>query len=174
MLWTIRAGIEPLWPSYIYLMEGTKGPRKTLLRRRLRKKYSQMKRCQICCDHFIQTSRTKPFWTSGKKLKSWKIKLKLTKRYGSLRDNSSDSDKIGYFFISRTGPIICKYSRDLVLTRAFRLFSVIELSPLFLQRSTWVFRENIFTKGSSKWFFCNSLGNFTLLFFERDTETQVT
>ena len=53
--------------------------------------------------------------------------------------------------------------------RTLILFSLIELSP-FCQDSSYVFGQNIFTKGFSKYFH-NSLRAFTLLFFEKDTET---
>lgn len=66
--------------------------------------------------------------------------------------------------------IFVNIPEDVFSIRTLILFSLIELSP-FCQDSSYVFGQNIFTKGSSKYFFHNSLRAFTLLFFEKDTET---
>lgn len=78
--------------------------------------------------------------------------------------------KIGCFFISRTEHIICKYSRGFYFNQNIDVVLSARTFTL-LQRLKYVFGQNIFTKGSSKCFFCNSLRAFTLLFFEKNTET---
>lgn len=119
-------------------MEGTKDPTKNPWRKRLKKKYSRMKRHQICWQFSTKFSKEPNFSKEVIKIKIMENKLKIDEKI-QLRKYSVSS-------LAELGISSENISEDLILSKAFNSLFVRETSPLCLQRFKSVFGENMFHK----------------------------